>query len=48
MLYFKKLQILLKLEVSWTNPSLRSLCFIGDPEEESNIVAPIVKITPGE
>lgn len=44
----KKLQILLKLEVRWANPSLCSLHFTGESEEESNIIALIVKITPGE
>lgn len=45
---FKNLQALLKLEVGWTNPSLCPLHFRGGSEEESNIVAPVVKITPAE
>lgn len=44
----KKLQTLLKLEVRWANPSLCSLHFRGESEEESNIIAPVIKITPGE
>lgn len=44
----KKLQTLLKLEVGCANPSLCSLHFRGESEEESHIIALIVKITPGE
>lgn len=44
----KKLQTLLKLEVRCANPSFCSLHFRGESEEESNITAPIVKISPGE
>lgn len=44
----KKLQTLLKLEVRCANPSLCSLHFRGESEEESNIIAPVIKITPGE
>lgn len=44
----KKLQALLKLEVMWAKPSLCSLHFRGESEEESNIIAPTVNITPGE
>lgn len=44
----QKLQTLLKLKVRWANPSLCFLHFRGESEEESNVMAPIVKITPGE
>lgn len=44
----QKLQTLLKLKVRWANPSLCSLCFRGESEEESNVMAPVVKITAGE
>lgn len=37
-----------KIRDEMTNPSVFSFHFRGESEEESNIVAPIVKITPGE
>lgn len=37
-----------KIRDEMTNPSVFPFHFRGDSEEELNIVAPIVKITPGE
>ncbi|CAM9628755.1 unnamed protein product, partial [Bubo scandiacus] len=43
-----KPQTLLELEVTGTNLSLCPLHFRRESEKESNIVTPVVKITPGE